>query len=186
MTDLFDDVDLITVENMQNFKKPGVWALFGNRKNSEDKTYYCLQVGQKKDNIMSEIVEIQKFLNEEFEDKFFNRTYINYFKEKLFDYNELPTYREILYGREIKDKFENYRFIFICEESNSQKLREIEKMFAIETQSLYFRNGRPFKEGQDFDFNNRSSVNSECEKKVKFSKEISNFIAKYKAQRFWE
>ena len=59
--DLFTDLTLVTEENIHEFNVPEVWALFGMRKDLNDKTYYCLQVGQKmysiKDDIESSYME---------------------------------------------------------------------------------------------------------------------------------
>lgn len=180
--DLFTDLTLVTEENIHKFNVPGVWALFGMRKDSNDKTYYCLQVGQKMYSTKDDIETAQKFLTEGIKDELYERKYVNYFKEELFSYRVVISYREFLYGEEIKKKFQNFKFIFISGETKDKERKAIEKAFAVETKAIYFRNGRPFEKGNSFDFDNRSEINIEKQENVKFSEEIKNFINKYKEQ----
>ncbi|EGR92933.1 MULTISPECIES: hypothetical protein [Streptococcus] len=180
--DLFADLILITEENIHEFNVPGVWALFGMRKDSNNETYYCLQVGQKMYSIKDDVEAAQKFLTEGIKDELNERMYVNYFKEELFSYRVITSYREFLYGEEIKRKFKNFKFIFISGETKDKERKAIEKAFAVETKAIYFRNGRPFEKGNSFNFDNRSKINTKKQENVKFSEEIKNFINKYKEQ----
>lgn len=95
----------------QNYYIPGIWALFGQRKdNINDKKIYCLQVAST-NNIGKEILSDFELLNSEYNPKFRTKYYINQLGEEVFKYKDYPSCREQLYSKEIREKFYNFKFV---------------------------------------------------------------------------
>ena len=178
-------LDVVTEANIDNYNKGGVWALFGKRKKASDNKWYCLQVAStrciyeeiKKDYILLENEEIECA-----EDV----PYINYFGEKVFSYPAHPTTREYLYTQHIKDLFEDFKFVIVCIENDIKKRKEIEKSFAIYTKAIYWRNGRPYKTGDEIDFDERKGFQNNKEKsgfKLEECKVLHKFLSMFEKQQ---
>ncbi|HFU4204666.1 TPA: hypothetical protein ACGO8I_000358 [Streptococcus suis] len=168
---LFEGLELITDSNIETFAIPGVWALFGKRKltSSEndsisiDDRYYCLQVATTK-NIKDEVLKDRELLETQICTKPVKKNYVNQFKEKLFEYPEYPSVREYLYS-EISQHFskDDFVFLLICQEDNSDVRKKIEKVFAHKTKAIYWRNGGSFKDGDFINFTNRQPLSVDIE-----------------------
>lgn len=180
--DLFNILDTIRDDDLERFTMPGVWALFGKRNDKlNGNKFYCLQVYETK-NIKDEVEITKQRLNNQFNDKVNHIKYINIFKEVMFEYPSYPSVHEYLYGKEIKDKFRDFKFIFICEEHDDDKRRSIEKYFAVKTRSIYWRHGRPHTTGTTFNIDQRSEENLNLSNDVELPKRVSNFLNLYNKQ----
>lgn len=175
-------LDVVTEANIKNYKDGGVWALFGKRKIASDNKWYCLQVAStrciyeeiKKDYILLENEEIECA-----EDV----PYINYFGEEVFSYPAHPTTREYLYTQYIKNLFKDFRFVIVCIENDIKNRKKIEKAFAIHTKAIYWRNGRPYKTGDEINFDKRKEVQNDNEKsdfKLEDCEELREFLSEFK------
>lgn len=145
--------EIIEENNLNDYKKAGVWALFGQKKtveSDENKKWFCLQVAETK-NIANEIrIDIECI---EGEMVCRDKSYVNQFNETIFSYKEYPSIKEILYNH-IKNNFENLKFICVKLEENREIRKKVEKMFANKTKAIYWRNGRPYMNGNPLDLNN--------------------------------
>ncbi|MBC2460321.1 hypothetical protein [Clostridium beijerinckii] len=164
--------------NLDNYKKAGVWALFAKQKLGENKKWFCLQVGQSKD-IAYEIKIDNERINENI---VYNRekNYVNQFKQKIFSYSENPSIQEMLYNH-INDNYTDFKFTCVSLEENPKIRKEIESYFACKTRAIYWRNGRPYEDGDLLNlnehFNDSVKVISFAEPdKVKNKKEIDEFL----------
>lgn len=179
---LFNILDTIRDDNLERFTMPGVWALFGKRKDKlNDGKFYCLQVCETK-NIKNEVEITKQRLNNQFNDKVNHIKYINVFKEVMFEYPSYPSAQEYLYGKVIKETFRDFKFIFICEEHDDDKRRSIEKCFAVKTRSIYWRHGRPHTTGTTFNIDKRSEENLDLSNDVELPKRVFNFLDLYNKQ----
>lgn len=178
-------LEVVTETNIDNYNEGGVWALFGKRKIASDNKWYCLQVAStrcvreeiNKDYILLENKEIECAETVPF---------INYFGEIVFNYPEHPTIREYLYTQYIKDLFEDFKFVIVCIENDIDKRKEIERAIAINTKAIYWRNGRPYKTGDEIDFDERKDVQNNKEKsgfKLEDRKELHKFLSMFKEQQ---
>lgn len=138
---------IVTKANIDNFNNAGVWALFGKyKKNSE---CYCLQVAATI-NIKEEILTDKKLIKGNLEKNRPEKSYVNQFGEELFKYPDHPSAKEYLYSDYIKENFENLQFVVIYNEKDPKKdKKEIEREFAYQTRALCWRNGRPYKKGEE-------------------------------------
>ena len=144
--------EIIEESNLNNYKKAGVWALFGQKKSAEseqNKKWFCLQVAAT-NNIANEIrIDIERIKGKPVcRDK----KYVNQFKEEIFSYKEHPSIKEILYN-DINNKYENFKFICVKLEEDNDKRIKMEKSFAEKTRSIYWRHGGPYKNGNSLDLN---------------------------------
>lgn len=181
--ELFEGLDIVNRENVHNFDVPGVWALFGKRKDRPDnRRWYCLQVAATIC-IKTEILKDMQLLEEKLEEDRDDSPYINQFGEILFEYPSHPTPREYLYSKYIKEQFEDFQFIVVCREKGSTKRRNIEKEFAYRTNAVYWRNGRAFNKGERIDYDNRKSLTEGFPSNGEVSTEvIIPFARKYNYQ----
>ena len=180
--DLFNILDTIRDDNLDRFTMPGVWALFGKRDDKlNDDKFYCLQVYETK-NIKNEVEITKKRLNNQFNDEVNQKKYINQFKEVMFEYPSYPSVQEYLYGKEIKEKFRDFKFVLICEEHEDEKRFSIEKCFAVKTRSIYWRHGRPYTTGTTFNIGQRSDENLDLVKEAALPQRVSNFLDLYNKQ----
>lgn len=177
--DLFNILDTIKDDNLDRYTMPGVWALFGKRKDKlNDDKFFCLQVYETK-NIKNEVEITKERLNNQFNDEVKQKKYINQFKEVMFEYPSYPSDKEYLYGKEIKEKFRDFKFVFICEEHEDEKRRSIEKYFSVKTRSIYWRHGGPYTTGITFNIDQRSEENLDLANDVAIPKRVSNFLDLY-------
>ena len=180
--DLFNILYTIRDDNLDKLAIPGVWALFGKRNDElNDDKFYCLQVYETK-NIKDEVEITKERLNNQFNGKVNHKKYINKFKEVMFEYPSYPSVKEYLYGKEIKEKFRDFKFVLICEEHEYKKRLSIEKYFAVKTRSIYWRHGGPHKNGTTFDIDQRSEENLDLANDVAIPKRVSNFLDLYNKQ----
>lgn len=128
---------IVTNNIAKYFNKPGIWALFGRKKNEED--WVCLNVGKNK-NIGREILYdlgclfFVPFLTEGVEE------YISYSKKQCgFKYNS-GLVQEYLYSYIAKEYYE-LQFIYVNKDADLDYERE----FAKKNKALFWRHGRPFK-----------------------------------------
>lgn len=173
---------VIHKNNLDNYKKSGVWALFGKLKSRQNKKWFCLQVGQTKD-IASEIeiddrrIEGGIVYNRE-------KNYVNQFKQKIFSYTDDPSIQEKVYHH-INDNYDDLVFTCVRIEENAKIRRKIESYFASKTHAIYWRNGGPYKDGvllnlnEDFD-DSVGVVSFDELDKVKNIMEINNFLNHFK------
>lgn len=180
--DLFKDLELIRDDNLDKLAIPGVWALFGKRNDElNDDKFYCLQVYQTK-NIKGEVKKTKQRLNNQFNDEVNYINYINKFKEVMFEYPSYPSVQEYLYGKEIKEKFRDFKFVLICEENDDDRRLSIEKYFAVKTKSIYWRHGGPHSTGTKFDIKQRSEENLDIANDIESPKNVSNFLDRFNKQ----
>lgn len=128
----FEEID---IDKIEDYSTKGVWALFGIKKTDSEKKYVCLNVGKSvciKDELKTDIKRIRNFeLSRE-------KEYRNQFNECMFSYFEFATRLDWLY-REIALKYENFKFIIVCNDSEYL----IEKYFAYTLKAKYWvSNGR--------------------------------------------
>ena len=181
MYDLFG-LRIINEENINDYVVPGVWALFGKRINTQDSRWYCLQVGETKC-IKSEIEKDSQLIKEELNEKGAEISYVNQFGESLFSYFVYPSSREYLYSKYIKEQFKDLCFVYICEEQDRIRRRNIEKEFAYRTNAVYWRNGGPFQKGKEIDYDKRECAKGEVPDNGEITKQvITPFITKYTNQ----
>lgn len=184
--DLFKNLELIRDDNLDKLAIPGVWALFGKRNDElndelNDDKFYCLQVYQTK-NIKGEVEKTKQRLNNQFNDEVNYINYINKFKEVMFEYPSYPSVQEYLYGKEIKEKFRDFKFVLICEEDDNDRRLSIEKYFAVKTRSIYWRHGGHHKDGTTFDIDQRSEENLDIANHIESPKNVSNFLDRFNKQ----
>lgn len=114
----------------------GVWALYG--KDRETHKYVCLNVGKSTDvgnEILYDIgcLHVLKIRQDGAEN------YVNQFGEDCdFKYNSGQT-QEYLYPI-VASKYNSFKFIYVHNESSAN----IEKEYANENHSIYWRNGSPY------------------------------------------
>lgn len=136
MGEMFHGFEIIQPEKTDNYKCPGVWAMFGirNEKNPYKK-YTCLNVGKNKcigDELKMNFLRIENFKPPK------KKKYRNQFNEEMFDYYECATRQDWLY-REIKEKYSDIIVILVAKEDEYK----IEKYFAYSTKAIYWvSNGR--------------------------------------------
>ena len=156
---------------------PGVWALFGKRKDVISGMWFCLQVGQT-NCIKSEIKKDKYLLEHELNKSETKSRYINQFGEVVFSYPRYYSAREQLYSHYIKERFEDFYFALICEEIDPRNRKEIERKFAYRTNAVYWRNGGTFKSGKEIDLNNRENITFDIQYNADTSKKIMEIIQK--------
>lgn len=183
MENFFKELMVVNNHNLSSFNTPGVWALFGKRKNVvNDDKWYCLQVGQTTC-IKNEIQKDKQLLAEELNNNGTKIPYVNQFGEELFSYYVYPTSREYLYSKYIKEQFKDFLFVVICEEEDNNVRKSIEKEFAYKTNAICWRNGGPFKKGIKIDFENRKSETREIPNNGEISDSIIiPFVKRYNTQ----
>lgn len=180
MVSFFKGLTILNNNNLDEYKmKPGVWALFGKRKNA-DKRWYCLQVGQT-NNIWKELHTNLSLLNKEHNEEREKFKYINQFREIVGEYVKLPATRRYLYSKELKEKFESLQFVLIERDIGEKDRKCIEKSFASFTKAIYWRNGRPFKNGEIIDYTKRDNIGS-LDLTIDLPDTIRPFMEKYKNQ----
>lgn len=178
-------LDIVTEANIDNYNEGGVWSLFGKRKIASDNKWYCLKVASTRC-IREEIKKDYILLENKKIDCAETVPYINYFGEMVFSYPEHPTTREYLYTRYIKELFEDFKFVVVCVENDINKRKEIERAIAINTRAIYWRNGRPYKTGDEISFDKRKDVQNNKEKsdfKLEDRKELHEFLSMFKKQQ---
>lgn len=154
------DYKIINGENVGEFKKSGVWALFGKHKEQRGEGWLCLQVGQTK-LIQKEIfadIKLMKF-NSNVEEI----NYVNQFNEIVFRYGRTPTTRERIY-KQIDAKYEKLVFVCIKLSNNKTEMKEFERAFATKYHAVFWRNGGSYKTGVQIDINNILCKNNLNEK----------------------
>lgn len=139
-------------------KVPGVWILLGKKRGQADAPVECLQVAQTKD-IGGEIKRDVGFLGNKrsvpvSERDKLEKWYVNQFGECMFRYKSCPNrfYRAESLYKEIAEKYEGLVFVCVAhgDALKDNKLRKnIEKYVAYRTLSLYWVNGRPYKNKKD-------------------------------------
>lgn len=166
------------IDNLDSYKKAGVWALFGKPKSAENKKWFCLQVGETKD--IAHEIEIDKKRIEEKMVCNREKNYVNQFKQKIFSYTEYSSIQEKLY-KHINDNYNNLVFTCVSLEEDTKIRKKIESYFARKTRAIYWRNGHPYEDGDllnlNEDFNDSVKVISFDEPdKVKNMMEIDEFL----------
>ena len=178
----FLGLEIVNRDNTDEFSIPGVWALFGKRKGVDNNKWYCLQVAETtcvKNEIEKDIQLIESGLNECGE----KILYVNQFGELLFSYYRHPSAREYLYSKYIKEEFKDFQFVLICKENDRTKRRSIEKEFAYRTNAVYWRNGGPFRTGDEIDYERRMSITEGIPNNGNVSKTIIiPFVERYNKQ----
>lgn len=128
--DIFTNFPIIDKNKMENYQKPGVWALFGKEKNNSNSKYICLNVGKAK-NIQAELkIDFDRLSELKQKSK---KKYINQFAEVKFEYDEYPSRLDYLYN-EISNNYKNLVFILVAEENDYC----IEKYFAYSLKAAYW------------------------------------------------
>lgn len=134
ITQLFD---VIQIDEIENYRCSGVWAMFGFEKTDKTRKYRCLNVGKNID-IGKELkvdIERLKLFRECINDK---KEYRNQFNELMFTYPEYASRQDWLY-KEISEKYEDIFWILVAK----QDVYVIEKYFAYSTKAAYWvANGR--------------------------------------------
>lgn len=127
----------IEEDTLNEFRFPGVWAMFGIDKTGDKHNYICLNVGKSID-VGKEIkydIERLKSFKECIND---SKEYRNQFNEVMFTYPVYASRLDWLYGK-IKEKYEEIFWILIAEQDSYV----IEKYFAYSTKAAYWvSNGR--------------------------------------------
>lgn len=161
----FENLQNKVIQKTDNYDIGGVWALFGKRKGQEK--WLCIQVGQTK-NIKVEIEKDIKLLNEHLKIEAVKHKIINQLGREIegFEYYEIPNYRQQLYSY-IKKTYDNFVFVCVLESDEIEKRKKAEKDFAIKTQALCWRNGRPYKNALDNLQNNNFDIKKVLEKYFK-------------------
>lgn len=134
--------------NIEQYKNvPGVWILLGKKKG--DTHLVCLQVGQTKKDISSEIKTNIYYLCDNSSEHPAQKKYVNQFGEGKFDYDVPISRQEFLY-KEIAKNYDNLTFICVAHgkelENQDSLLRTIEKYVAFKTLCRYWANGGPYNE----------------------------------------
>jgi len=129
-------------------------------KSEKNKKWFCLQVAETK-NIANEIrIDIEclkgKMVCRE-------KNYVNQFNQTIFSYKEYPSIKEILYNH-INNNFTNLIFVCVKLEEDREIRKKVENTFANKTNAIYWRNGRPYKNGNSLDLDN---LNLKVQFKVK-------------------
>lgn len=169
------------VYNLDNYKKAGVWALFAKQKSGENKKWFCLQVGETKD-ITREI----KIDNERINEKMVcnrEKNYVNQFKQKIFSYSKNPSIQETLYNH-INDNYTDFKFTCVSLEEDTKIRNDIESYFAKKTCAIYWRNGRPYEDGNLLNLNevfndSDKEISFNEPDKVKNKEEIDDFLNRF-------
>lgn len=127
-------------------KVSGVWVLYGY-----SNQWYALQVGIS-NNIAAEVsIDVER-IGKSYNGKTEKVYYINQFGERIFEYERMNLPIDEVY-KDISKKYSNLVFIKACEEKNHEKKRQIEKYIASKLQAVYWRNGRPYGEGNSAPIN---------------------------------
>ncbi len=170
-----NEKEFYIIDNLDS-KHPGVWALFGKPNNDTTEKWFCLQVGQTQ-HIEKEIKTNIYFIKNQNKQK----VYVNQFKECLFEYSEATSIREVLY-KHINENYTDLVFVCVSHNDNADDRKNIESYFAKTTHALFWRNGKPYSQGEKIDlnivFNNKSTKqNTLIDKDVQ--KNIDKFITKF-------
>lgn len=174
--DLFDGFEVILPDKLNDYYKPGVWAMFGIPV-SEEKGYVCLNVG--KNNCIGKELERDYKCLREFP-KVSEKVYANQFNRLKFRYPQHPTRLDYLYS-EIYKKFKEITTILITDEA--ENTYTVEKYFAYTTEAEYWvSNGR---------YNSKTDVDTKKIKEgidtsiidSKLIKKIDEFGEKYTKQK---
>lgn len=178
---LFEGLQLVENDRLNDWTKAGVWALFGQKKNhKDDEKWYCLQVGAT-NNIKNEISKNIKLLEKKELKKEEEVSYINYFGKELFKFTKCPSSRDYLYIKYINEHFDNIKFFVICTETDAQTRKNIEKEFAVRTKSICWRNGRPYKHCKKVDY--ELEINKIIDNGDYLNENIKSFIDRFNVQK---
>lgn len=119
----------------------GIWCLYGYKNN----TWTCLQVARSNDitaELRSDIANIIEPIT--LEETSYN--YINQFGHKAADdFKIYPSIRTQVYSKIGNDYKNEKLYFFIIEFTDISHQKEAEKLFAYNTQALYWRNGGSYK-----------------------------------------
>lgn len=173
----FQGFEIINPDKIEEYRHPGIWAMFGIRKGSKQKKYECLNVGKNKD-IGAELkIDFERL-------KEFNlckkRVYRNQFNESMFDYCEFASRLDWLY-KEISERYEEILVILVAKKSEYV----LEKYFAYATKAAYWvSNGkynpeRRIDESEIDRIKKAIDISSENETLIKQIDELSNWLKNY-------
>lgn len=137
MEEMFHGFEVIRESNVDKYKCPGVWAMFGIKKESSSPIYICLNVGKNKcigNELKLDFKRLDHF------ELFREKQYRNQFNEEMFSftYKEYATRQDWLY-KEISEKYKSITTILVAKQNDYI----IEKHFAYSTKAAYWvSNGR--------------------------------------------
>lgn len=107
------------------------------------------------------------------------KKYVNQFGECLFEYDQKASAREILYNR-IKKDYCDLVFTCIYNTIEYSLKKEVESYFARATHALFWRNGRPFTDGEEIDLTNICcDLNLDSTLDISIKNKIDIFINKF-------
>lgn len=138
MENLFEGFEIIQLDGIDNFKHPGVWAMFGiQKKDNQNGKYTCLNVGKSK--CIGEELKID-FTRLKCLKASTPKMYKNQFNEEKFRYDVHPTRLDYLY-EEISKEYDDIVTILVANQSENKYI--VEKYFAYSTKAAYWvSNGR--------------------------------------------
>ena len=152
MKEIFKDFKIIKPDNVNEYKIPGVWAMFGIKKdNSSEKKYTCLNVGKER-NVGKEL-EIDFERMKHFKEYKGEKQYINQFNEEVFKYEEYATRQEWVY-KDISEKYKSIITILVAKENNYT----IEKYFAYSFKAVYWVSGGRYSSEKEIDDSKIESI----------------------------
>ncbi|MDD6770885.1 hypothetical protein [Inconstantimicrobium porci] len=152
MEEMFTDFEIIEQDKVKEYKYPGVWAMFGIKKdNNSKKKYTCLNVGKSAD--IGKELEIDFERMKHFKECKGDKDYINQFNEKVFTYKEYATRQEYEY-KDISDKYKSIITILVAKENNYT----IEKYFAYSFKAVYWVSGGRYSSEKEIDDSKIESI----------------------------
>lgn len=177
MSNLFEGFEIIVPENIKDYYKPGVWAMFGVPNSLKSEQYDCLNVG--KNICIGEELQIDYERLKSFA-LFKPKRYVNQFNQMMFSYPMYADRQDYLY-KEISEQYHNIVTIIVTDNPNNTYT--VEKYFAYTTEAKYWVSNGRYKSSTKVD-------TEEIRKKIDVSdidneliKKIDAFGKKYKKQR---